>query len=386
VARVVIIAGETSGDRLGASLIRAAREISPDTRFEGVTGPLMREAGCETWFDHQELAVMGFFEVVNHLPRLLSRKREVERRLLADPPDVLVGVDSPDFNLRIERVAKKNGIPTVHYVCPTVWAWRPGRVHGLDASADHVLCVFPFEAKFLAEHGVPATFVGHPLADEIAEPEEPMRCRSKLGLTAETVVALLPGSRKSEVTRNGPAFAKTAAWLARRIDGIKFVAPMATPALSELFSRQLRKHARDVDVRLLQGDSQSAIVASDAVIVASGTATLETMLLRRPMVVACKLGPITYLVARQLIKAEYIGMPNLMAGRPIVTELIQSDANAEALGTEVIDLLESSDRRNELAEAFAEQHCRLRLGAGKIAAEVVLGMAGLLDKDAERAD
>lgn len=383
--RVVIIAGETSGDRLGASLIRAAREINPETRFEGVTGPLMREAGCETWFDHQELAVMGFFEVVNHLPRLLSRKREVERRLLADPPDVLVGVDSPDFNLRVERVAKKNGIPTVHYVCPTVWAWRQGRVHGLDKSADHVLCVFPFEAKFLAEHGVPATFVGHPLADEIGEPEGPASSRRALGLTADTVVALLPGSRKSEVTRNGPAFAKAAAWLARRISGVQFVAPMATPELSTLFSNQLRKHARDCDVRLLQSDSKSAIIASDAVIVASGTATLETMLMRRPMVVACILGPITYLVARQLIKAEYIGMPNLMANRPIVTELIQGDAKAETLGAEVIDLLESPARREKLIESFAEQHRLLRLGAGKIAAGVVLEVGGLLDQGAERA-
>ena len=230
-SRVVVIAGEASGDRLGAGLIRAARALNPDLEFEGVAGDEMRAAGCRSWFDCGELAVMGLFEVLRHLPRLRRIKRDIERRLLAEPPDVLVGIDAPDFNLRVERVARRAGIPTVHYVCPSVWAWRQSRVKVLRKACDRVLCLLPFEAAFLERYDVRGEFVGHPLADDIPASVDRAEARRSLGIDADTVVALLPGSRDGEVARLGPAFAQTAAWLAARVDGLEFVSPAASPEL-----------------------------------------------------------------------------------------------------------------------------------------------------------
>lgn len=377
--RIVIIAGEASGDHLGAGLIRAARRRNPDIEFEGVAGSAMRAEGCRAWFDCQELAVMGLFEVVRHLPRLLRFRAQIKRRLLADPPDVLVGIDAPDFTIPLERVARRNGIPTVHYVCPSVWAWRQGRVKVLRQSCDRVLCLLPFESAFLARHGVAGQFIGHPLADEIPDVVDKADAREKLGLSRGTVIALLPGSRKGEVARLGPVFAQAAKWIAERTSDSSFVIPAASPGLRSLFEKALRAHAPNCEARIVDGRAREVIAAADVALVASGTATLETMLINRPMVMAYKLSPLTYWVARllKLIRVPHYSLPNLLAGQPLIKELIQSDATAEAMGGAILELLESPEKQNELEKTFGSLHDQLRCSASDSAAEAVLEVGGL---------
>jgi len=382
--RVVIIAGEASGDQLGASLIRAARKKYPDLEFAGVAGDGMRSAGCRAWFDCSDLAVMGLFEVLRHLPRLLRLRRDIVKRLLADPPDVLVGIDAPDFNLGIERIARRNGIPTVHYVCPSVWAWRQSRVNILRKACDRVLCLLPFEASFLERHGVAGQFVGHPLADEITGSDDRSAARAALGVGGESVVALLPGSREGEVARLGPVFAAAAAWLTERVSGISFVSPAVDSRLRALFESHLQEFAPDCEVTVFDGRARDVIAVSDVVLVASGTATLEAMLARRPMVMAYRMAPLTYWVARlfRLVRLEHFSLPNLLAGRTLIPELIQGDATAEAMGAEILGLLHSPERCDEQAQAFAALHDRLRCSASARAAEAVLEVGGYADEGA----
>jgi lipid-A-disaccharide synthase len=299
--------------------------------------------------------------------------------LLADPPDVLIGIDAPDFTIPLERIARRNGIPTVHYVCPSVWAWRQGRVKVLRESCDRVLCLLPFESDFLAKHGVAGQFVGHPLADEIPDIVDKADARQRLGLPSGTVIALLPGSREGEVARLGPVFAQAAAWIAERISGVSFVIPAANPRLRSLFEIALLTHAPDCDARIVDGRAREVIAAADAALVASGTATLETMLINRPMVMAYKLSPLTYWVARlfKLVRVPHYSLPNLLAGRPLIRELIQSDATAEAMGTAILELLESPEKQSELEKIFGSLHDRLRCSASDSAAEAVIEVGGL---------
>jgi len=377
--RIVLIAGEASGDRLGASFIRSASRARPDLTFEGVAGPAMRAAGCEPWFDAQELAVMGLFEVLGHLPRLLKIKRAIQRRLLADPPDALLGIDAPDFNLRVEKVARRAGIPTVHYVCPSVWAWRESRVRTIRKACDRVLCLLPFEPAFLARHGVDGRFVGHPLADEIGDVVDRAGARQGLRLGDGPVVAVLPGSREGEITRIGPTFAQSAAWIAARKPGVTFVVPAATPALRAIIEAQIGEFAPACDVRIVDGLSQEVLAACDVALLTSGTVTLEAMLTKRPMVVAYKLAPLSYYVARllRLVKIKYMSLPNLLADAPLVPELLQREASPEALGGRVLELLESPDGCADLVKTFGALHDRMRRSAGDRSAAEVLDVAGL---------
>jgi lipid-A-disaccharide synthase len=381
--RIAIIAGEASGDRLGASLIRSAKKLRPDLVFEGVAGPAMREAGCQCWVDSQELSVMGLFEIIRHLPRLLKIKRRIEKRLLADPPDVLVGIDAPDFNLRIERVAHRAGIPTVHYVCPSIWAWRQSRVKVLREACDLTLCLLPFEAAFLQRHETPGEFVGHPLADEIPDAVDRPAARASLGVSADTVIALLPGSRESEVSRLGPLYAQTANWLAARGIEAEFLVPAATASLGSIFAADWRRIAPHCRVRIVAGRAQECIAAANVVLVASGTATLETMLLKRPMVVAFKMSALTYWFLRwllffKLIKAKHISLPNLLSAETLVPELIQQQATPEAAGSALLELLQSPEHQQELAKRFASLHDQLRRSAADRAADAVLRVGGLV--------
>lgn len=378
-ACIVIVAGEASGDHLAAGLIRAARRRNPALRFAGVAGPAMRAEGCEAWFHTEELSVMGLVEVLRHLPRLSRIGRAVKDRLLAQRPVAFVGVDAPDFNLRVAAHARAAGIPTVQYVCPSVWAWRRGRVKVLRRACDHVLCLLPFEAAFLQESGVAATFVGHPFADEIAETSDPAPMRAALGIGGEPVVALLPGSRMSEVERLGPVFAATAALLRGRYPRAKFVAPLANPAVGSAFRDALASAAPGCPVRLLDGRAREALAACDVALVASGTATLETMLVNRPMVVAYRLAPVTYAVARflRIVKVPFFALPNLLAGERLVPEHLQGDARPEQLAASLINLIESPDRNASLRERFLQQHRRLRQNASEQAASAVLRVAGL---------
>ncbi len=377
--RIVVIAGEPSGDRLGASFIRSALRLRPELTFEGVAGPEMRAAGCRPWFDMRELAVMGLFEVLGHLPRLLQIKHAIERRLRQDPPDALLGVDAPDFNLRVEKVARRAGIPVVHYVCPSVWAWRESRVKTIRKACDRVLCLLPFEPPFLARHGIDGRFVGHPLADEIGDGVDRAAARAGLGLGTGAVVAILPGSRGGEVRRIGPGFARAAAWMTARRPDLTFAVPAATPALREVIESQFREFAPDCSVSIYDGRSHDVLAACDVALLASGTVTLEAMLMRRPMVVAYRLAPLTYAVGRtlRLIKVDYMSLPNLLADAPLVPEFVQNAASTEALGSHVLEWLDAPDARAELAKTFGTLHDRLRRSAGDRSAAEVLDVAGL---------
>jgi len=372
-----LVAGEASGDNLGGPLIEALAERAPGSRFFGVAGPRMAEAGCEAWFSADELAVMGLAEIVRHLPRLLRLRRDLLQRFAATAPDVYIGIDSPEFNLRVAAALKRRGIPTAQYVSPQVWAWRQGRVRTIGQSVDLVLCVLPFEPAFYAAHSVRAVFVGHPLADRIPFATDAGAARAALGLPAAgEVVAVLPGSRAGEVTRLGPPFAATLAWLQARRPSLSFVAPMANAGARERFERDLREHAPQAEVRLVDGRAHEAIAASDAVLVASGTATLETALLKRPMVVAYRVAPLTSWLLREmkLVKTEYFSHPNLLAGRPLVPEFFQEQVRPDVLGPALLEQLDRPDRA-ALIDEYVRIHQMLRCDASQRAADAVLELA-----------
>jgi lipid-A-disaccharide synthase len=336
----------------------------------------MTEAGCEAWHASESLAVMGLAEILKHLPRLLRLRRDLVARLLETRPDVFVGIDSPEFNLRVARQLKARGVPTVQYVSPQVWAWRQGRVRTIGESVDLVLCLLPFESAFYDVHRVRAVFVGHPLADRIPLESDPVPARASLGLTAGApVIAVLPGSRGGEVGKLGVPFARTMAWLHDARPGIEFVAPMANPSVRAVFERALAAHAAGVNVRLLDGRAQDALTAADAVLVASGTATLETALVKRPMVVAYRVAPLTGWLLREmgLVKSDYFSQPNLLAGRKLVPEFFQEQVRPEVLGPAVLEQLERGDRA-ELIAAFTDMHRQLRRDASARAAEAILGL------------
>jgi lipid-A-disaccharide synthase len=375
--RIAIVAGEVSGDRLGAGLIRAVHARHPEIRFAGIAGPLMQAAGAEAWRRSDELAVMGLAEVVRHLPRLRRIIRELEARLLADPPDLYIGIDAPDFNLRIERTVRAADIPTVHYVSPSVWAWRSGRVRVLREACDQVLCLLPFEADFLHRHQVPAVFVGHPLADELPADPDPLAARRQLGLTGPgRVLAIMPGSRGGELERLGTVFAETARWLQMRLPDISFIAPMATPALRSRFAAQWQQATGGLPIQLIDGQSHTAMAAADAILLASGTATLEAMLLNRPMVVAYRISPLSYALVKlfRLIHVQYMALPNLLADQRLVPEFVQGQVEPEALGAALLELLEDSGSRQALSERFRELGTTLRHAASERAADTVLAM------------
>ncbi|MEW6352932.1 MAG: lipid-A-disaccharide synthase [Pseudomonadota bacterium] len=380
--RIGIVAGEASGDLLGAGLIGALKERAPGATFEGIAGPRMVEQGCRALFPMEKLAVMGLVEVLAHYRELLGIRAQLLQHFLADPPDVFIGIDAPDFNLGLERRLKAAGIPTVHYVSPSVWAWRQYRVKKIAASVDLMLTLFPFEAAFYAaqkKHRVPVRFVGHPLADMIpvAAQEDKAAARARLGVPAHgEVIALLPGSRVSELRYLAEPFAQTAAWCAARRPGLHFVAPQAAPATRALFEDALARHAPHVPVTLVDGRAHEAMQAADAVLAASGTATLEALLLNRPMVVAYRMAWLTAQIARRLLKTPYYSLPNLLAGRRIVEEYSQDDVNAENLGAALLRFLEQPDTVHTLCENFAAIHHALAQNASARAAQAVVELVG----------
>jgi lipid-A-disaccharide synthase len=377
--RVGIVAGEHSGDQLGAALIVALRERVPAVRCFGVAGPKMIAAGCEAWARADELAVMGLAEVLQHLPRLLRLRGALLRRFAAAAPDVFVGIDSPEFNLRLARRLKERGIRTVQYVSPQVWAWRQRRVRSIGACCDLVLCLLPFEAQFYTQYGVAAVFVGHPLADQIPLSVDRDGARRALALDpAVPVVALLPGSRLAEVSRLAAPFAAAAARIIAQRPGYQFVAPMASAAVREAFAREIAQVPDAPEIRLLDGQAQQALAACDAALVASGTATLESLLTGRPMVVAYRFSPVTAFVLRAtgLVKVRYFSQPNLLAGRRLVPEFLQEQVTGPALGDALLHELEDPDHVRELLDEFAAVHRTLRCDGAARAAEAILACAG----------
>ena len=380
VKRVALIAGEASGDLLGASLIEQLRQRWPNAQFVGVGGAAMRAAGMHTWYDASELAVMGLSEVLQHLPRLLRLRRDLRQRLLDWKPDVLVGIDAPDFNLGVEKWLKQRGVRTVHYVSPSVWAWREKRAAKIGRSADLILCLFPMEPAIYAEHGVDARFVGHPLADAMALEPDRDGARETLGLDpARPTLALLPGSRVGEIQRLGADFIGAAARMLTAEPRLQVVAPMAGTQARVAFEALLETHpdatALMPALQVLDGHSRTAMVASDVILLASGTATLEAMLAKRPMVVAYRVSPLTYRLVKGLgmLKVEHYALPNVLAGEALVPELMQDDCRPEALADACLAWLRGPDA-SALQPRFLALHKMLRRDASSQAAQAIVDL------------
>ena len=373
--RVGLVAGEASGDTLGADLISALRGHAPDAEFFGIAGPKMQAAGCESWEPAESLAVMGLFEIVRHLPRLLRLRSRIRARFLGVKPDIFVGIDAPEFNLRLARDLRAAGIPTVQYVSPQVWAWRQGRARSIHEAVDLVLCLLPFEKIFYDEHGMRAEFVGHPLADAIPMTADRQAARRVLKIAAGAeVVALLPGSRRGEVARLAQEFAATARWLAAQRPQLVFIAPMANAAAREIFAQALARQAGPLQVKLIDGCAQTALIAANVAMVASGTASLEAALCKRPMVVVYRLGAMTAWVLRRLnlVKTKFFAQPNLLADRRVVGEYFQEEIVPESIGAELLMWLDDAERRGALEREFSRIHSDLRRDAGKRAAQAIV--------------
>ncbi len=376
--RVALVAGEASGDLLGASLIEQLRLRWPGAEFVGVGGPAMREAGMATWFDASELAVMGLSEVLRHLPRLLRLRRELRQRVLEWQPDVFIGIDAPDFNLGVEHWLKQRGVRTVHYVSPSVWAWREKRAAKIGQSADLVLCLFPMEPAIYAKHDVDARFVGHPLADTMPLDPDRDAARAALGLDRERpVLALLPGSRVGEIQLLGADFIGAAARVLAAEPRLQVVAPMAGAQARATFESLLATHpdaaALGPALQVIDGRSRTAMVASDVILLASGTATLEAMLAKRPMVVAYRVSALTYRLVKGLgmLKVDHYALPNVLAGQPLVPELMQDDCRPDALADACLAWLRGTGV-DALAPRFLALHETLRRDASAQAAQAVV--------------
>jgi lipid-A-disaccharide synthase len=387
--RIGIVAGESSGDQLGAALITAMRAKVSDVQFFGMAGPKMIAAGCEAWAASEEIAVMGLAEVLPHLPRLLRLRSSLVARFRKARPHVFVGIDSPAFNLWIARKLRGAECKTVQYVAPQVWAWRQGRVQEIGRACDLVLCLLPFEPKFFEEHGVPAVFVGHPLADQIPLELDRMAARRELGIAVPVVhpgasaastvaesalVALLPGSRLGEVERLGGDFVRAAAWIAGRRPHIQFAAPMASPRVRHTFEKKIAEVPSAPRITLFDGQSHRLLAAADAALVASGTATLETLLSRRPMVVAYRFGAVTAFVVRALglVKVRFFSQPNILVGRRLVPEFLQEQVSGPALGEALLQVLDDQNLQAEMQHEFHTIHDTLRRGGADRAAAAIL--------------
>ncbi|NNA43538.1 lipid-A-disaccharide synthase [Pseudomonas lactis] len=369
--RIALVAGEASGDILGAGLMRALKAQHPAVEFIGVGGPLMQAEGLTSYFPMERLSVMGLVEVLGRLRELLARRKLLIKTLIEEKPDVFIGIDAPDFTLNIELKLRQAGIKTVHYVSPSVWAWRQKRVLKIREGCDLMLTLLPFEARFYEEKGVPVRFVGHTLADAIPLQADRAAARAELGLPDGPLVALMPGSRGGEVGRLGALFFDAAERLQAQKPGIRFVLPCASPQRRAQIETLLE--GRNLPLTLLDGQSHLALAACDAVLIASGTATLEALLYKRPMVVAYRLAPLTFWILKRMVKSPYISLPNLLAQRLLVPELLQDDATPEALAKTLLPLIDGGE---EQTRGFDDIHRTLRRDASNQAADAVLTLIG----------
>lgn len=373
--RIALVAGETSGDQLGAGLIAELRARFPDAEFAGIGGAAMRAEGLDAWHDCGELAVMGLAEVLRHLPRLLKLRRGLRKRLLAWRPDIYIGIDAPDFNLGVERWLKERGVRTAHYVGPSVWAWRERRAEKIGRSADRVLCLFPMEPPIYARYGIDARFVGHPLADAI--PLEPDRAAAREALGADArapTLALLPGSRLGEIEKMLAIFLEAAALVRQQLPALRIAVPAATPACRAAIDAHLRAFPELGDaVRVFDGDAQRAMIASDAVLLASGTAALEAMLCKRPMVIGHRISPTTYRIVSTfgMLKTRFVGLPNVLANEGLVPELLQHDCTPSKLAAALLRWFGHPAAVEALLPRFEALHRQLRCDASARAADAV---------------
>ena len=378
--RIGMIAGEGSGDILGSGLIRELKKEYPEAIFEGIGGPRMKELGFHTFFPMERLSVMGLVEVLSRLPELFRIRHQVVQHFIENPPDIFIGIDSPDFTIGVEYRLKLQGIKTAHYVSPSVWAWRQKRVFKIAKSVDLMLTLLPFEAKFYEQHNVPVEFVGHPLAEQIPVEPKKKHYRDQLNLPeGKQIVAVLPGSRGGEVKLLGPVFFEAMQWLHKHRPDLEFIIPAANPHRRKQIDNIISEFGglSSVPFRVVDGQSREVMMASDVIIIASGTATLEAMLAKKPMVVAYKLAPITYWIMKRLLKTKYVSLPNLLANEGLVPELIQHEANPRAIGKAILDQL-SPEKSCYLAEKFTEMHQWLKQEADIKAAKAIIN---LLKKD-----
>ena len=372
-----IVAGEASGDILGAGLIRALKAKYPNARFVGIGGEEMIAEGFHSLVPMERLSVMGLVEVLGRIRELFSIRARLMDYFLANRPDVVIGIDSPDFTLGVERRCREAGMLTVHYVSPSVWAWRQKRIFKIAKSVDLMLTLFPFEARFYEEHNVPVAFVGHPLADRIPMNPDTHGARQDLGLQVDKpVLAILPGSRGGEVERLGGLFLEAARWIQERRPDLQ----LAIPCVNREREKQVRELVDSLDVKLpvtiVRGRSREVMAAADVVLLASGTATLEAMLLKKPMVVGYRLSNITFALASRLVKLPHVALPNLLAKKELVPELLQDDATPEKLAEAVLERLENSSERERLYLAFSELHETLRQNADEQAASAIASLIG----------
>ena len=373
--RIALVAGEASGDTLGAGLIRALKQAHPHSEFIGIGGPRMLAEGMQTRVPMERLSVMGLVEVLGRLRELLRIRKELVAWLLEQQPDVFIGIDAPDFTLGVERKLRDAGIATVHYVSPSVWAWREKRVLGIQKSTDLMLTLFPFEEDVYRKHQVAVRCVGHTLADEIPLQPDRAAARSALGIGAdEKLLALMPGSRNGELRKLGELFLQTAAWCHEREPGLRFVMPCANPERKQQMQQIMAESRITLPLVLLDGQAHQALAACDAVLIASGTATLEAMLFKRPMVVAYRMAGLTFKILKRLVKVGHVSLPNLLAKREVVPEFLQDAATPEAMGPALLQLLAPTEERAETQATFMQLHEMLRRDADHAAAEAVLDL------------
>lgn len=369
--RIGIIAGEVSGDILAAGLMRHLKQIHPDCEFVGIAGPRMQELGIETLFEMEELSVMGLVEVLGRLPRLLQVRRQIIRYFKENPPDIFIGVDAPDFNIGVELKLKQAGIKTIHYVSPSVWAWRQSRIHKIKAATDMVLAFLPFEKAFYDQHNAPCRFVGHTMADAIPLTSPVSPARELLGLKLDApVLAVLPGSRGGEVEMLTPPFLQACQLLRAQYPTLQFVVPLVNARRREQFESIKQQIAPELPMTLVDGQARQVMTSADVILLASGTATLEAMLVKRPMVVAYKVKPLTFWIGEKLVKIRTFSLPNLLAGRKLVPELIQPDCTPDKLAAAVSGYLLQDNQA--LLNEFTHLHELIRCDADKQAAQAVL--------------
>ena len=373
--KFVIVAGESSGDLLGSKIIASIQDHCPDATFEGIAGPKMAQVGCKQWFSSSELSVMGIFGVLKHLPRILKVRKLLTQKILKNPPDAFIGIDAPDFNLKLEKKLKHKGIKTIHVVSPSFWAWRKKRVKLLSQSTDLLLCLFPFEEGTLKEHNVNAVFIGHPLADSIQQKIDFQTAKNNLELKAKIVVALMPGSRSSEINRHAKLFFEAAKLLTKKLEDIEFVIPVVDSKIGEQLKRMLTTNFSDLKVTITDS-THSALSVSDLVITKSGTSTLEAALHKKPMVVVYKMSSLSYWLLKtfNIIHTEYIALPNILLGKKLVPELIQENASSKAIYAESLFWLSNHQKTIELQQQFDLLHSQLQQNASFLAASTIVKM------------
>lgn len=374
VKTIALVAGEASGDLLGSHLIEAIKQALPNVRFTGIGGPKMQASGMEILFPMEKLAVFGYIDALKHYREIVGIRNKLRASLIANPPDLFIGIDAPDFNLDLELALKQRGIPTVHYVSPSIWAWRGERIHKIKKAVSHILTLFPFEAPIYEQAGVPVTYVGHPLADMLPElpKRDLMREQMRIQLKAK-VFALLPGSRQSEVRHLAQTYIETAKLILQKIPSAQFLVPLASRETRTIFEDMLWKlEAQELPITMLFGHAHDAMIAADGVLVASGTATLEAALLKRPMVITYKMQPLAYWLGKRKKYLPYVGLPNVLAGKFVVPEILQDDATPENLAQALLNLVADKDAVAELEILFAHMHTQLKQDTAQKAAQAVI--------------